>query len=68
MIVHKERMEEALNWQILATDVADYLVRKGIPFRQAHHAVGQAVKKAELFDIPLNELPLSEWKSIETSF
>jgi argininosuccinate lyase len=32
---------------MLATELADYLVRKGVPFREAHHIVGQAVQKAE---------------------
>ncbi len=41
---------------LLATDVADYLVRKGMPFRDAHHAVGALVAMAEDQDIPLNQL------------
>jgi argininosuccinate lyase len=44
-----------------ATDMADYLVKKGIPFRQAHQYVGKAVtyalgKKKELQDLSLDEL------------
>src|SRR5271170_5417441 len=39
---------------LLATDLADYLVRKGLPFRQAHHAVGAAVALAERLGKPLN--------------
>ena len=47
---------------LLATDLADYLVRKGIPFRQAHHAVGAVVALAEKSGKPLNQLTLAELK------
>ncbi len=42
---------------LLATDVADYLVRKGMPFRDAHHAVGALVALAEDKGVPLDKLP-----------
>jgi argininosuccinate lyase len=41
---------------LLATDMADYLVRKGMPFRQAHHVVGEVVAMAEQQRKPLNKL------------
>src|SRR5438876_12178623 len=42
LIVHRERMESAASDpQLLATDLADYLVRKGVPFRDAHAIVGK---------------------------
>ena len=44
---------------MLATDLADYLVRKGMPFRQAHHAVGAVVALAERTGKALNELTLA---------
>ena len=43
-----------------ATDLADYLTRKGLPFRDAHEAVGLAVKRAEGLGVDLPQLPLSE--------
>ena len=43
-----------------ATDLADYLVKKGLPFRDAHEAVGHAVKRAEQLGVDLPELPLAE--------
>lgn len=43
-----------------ATDLADYLTRKGLPFRDAHEAVGMAVKRAETLGIDLPQLPLAE--------
>jgi argininosuccinate lyase len=53
---------------LLATDLADYLVRKGLPFRQAHHAVGALVALAERLGKPLNQLTLAELRSVEKKF
>jgi len=53
---------------LLATDLADYLVRKGMPFRQAHHAVGAVVALAEKFGKPLNRLTLAELQSVDKTF
>lgn len=53
---------------LLATDLVDYLVRKGVPFRQAHHAVGAAVALAERVGRPLNALSLEQWRSIHPQF
>jgi argininosuccinate lyase len=44
--LNAERMRAALHPDMLATDLADYLVNKGMPFREAHHVAGQAVKLA----------------------
>ena len=57
----KEVMEKAAGGFALATDLANYLVRKGMPFRQAHHVVGQIVgyltqQNRELESITLDEL------------
>jgi argininosuccinate lyase len=54
--------------QLLATDLADYLVRKGRPFRQAYHAVGALVARAEKLGKPLNQLTLEEFKSGDSRF
>ena len=45
-----------------ATDLADYLVRKGVPFRDAHEAVARAVKAAASRDLALSKLSLQEMK------
>ncbi len=57
----KERMESEAGGFALATDLANYLVRKGVPFREAHHIVGQIVsylvnQNRELESITLEEL------------
>jgi argininosuccinate lyase len=53
---------------LLATDLADYLVQKGMPFRQAHHAVGAAVALAEKTGRPLDQLTLTEFRKLSASF
>jgi argininosuccinate lyase len=52
--------EAALAGYATATDLADYLVRKGVPFRDAHEAVARAVREAERRGVDLAELPLDE--------
>jgi argininosuccinate lyase len=65
--VDKERMAGAAGAGFAtATDLADWLVRVlNIPFREAHHAAGQAVKRAETLGVELADLPLAELKAIE---
>ena len=57
--VNPEAMEQAaLRGYATATDLADYLVKKGLPFRDAHEAVAHAVKAAMSHNVDLSELPL----------
>jgi argininosuccinate lyase len=59
--VVRSRMEQAASsGYINATDLADYLVRQGMAFREAHHCVGQAVRRAIDQGRELHELPLAE--------
>jgi argininosuccinate lyase len=53
---------------LLATDLADYLVKMGMPFRQAHHVVGAVVALAEKTGKPLNQLTLAELQSVNKTF
>jgi argininosuccinate lyase len=53
---------------LLATDLADYLVRKGMAFRTAHHVVGAVVAVAEKTGRPLNQLTLAELQGIDKTF
>src|SRR6266403_2034530 len=53
---------------LLATEAADYLVRKGVPFRQAHDLVGKILKEAERQQKLWTELPLDELRRISTAF
>jgi argininosuccinate lyase len=54
--------------QLLATDLADYLVRKGMAFRQAHHVVGAVVAHCEQTGKALNELTAAEYQQFSDSF
>jgi argininosuccinate lyase len=61
--VHGDAMRHAAeDGFITATDLADYLVRKGLPFRQAHEVVGRAVLRALELACGLKDLPLAEYK------
>jgi argininosuccinate lyase len=66
--VNAGRMARDLQDALLATDLADYLVRKRIPFRQSHHLVGQIVRRAEELGVPLKELGLAEYQAISPAF
>jgi argininosuccinate lyase len=66
--VNGERMAAALDEAMLATDLADYLVRRGVPFRESHHLVGEAVLRAEELDVSLDELNLSAYQAISPAF
>lgn len=63
-----EKMKAALDSSLFATDIADYLVRKGVPFRKAHHLVARAVQQAEHERRELHELPLPYWQKLHSSF
>ncbi len=60
-----ERMRAALDDDMLATDLADYLVRRGVPFRQAHGQVGRLVRRGVELRLPLRELPLAEYQAVQ---
>jgi len=68
LTVNRERMAAALDDAMLATDLADYLVRKGVPFRQSHHLVGQVVKRAEELGVGLARLGLDDYQVIHPAF
>ena len=65
MLVKKDAMERAaLKGYATATDLADYLVKKGLPFRDAHETVAHAVKIAIDRGVDLAELPLAELQAL----
>ena len=69
LIVNRERMVAALRGGFLtATEVADYLVRRGVPFREAHHLAGRAVRDAEAAGCELWELPLEAFRRLSPKF
>ena len=58
----------ASNSALLATEAADYLVRRGVPFRQAHDIVGKLLSQAERENAKWTQLPLSELKKLSSVF
>ncbi len=65
IVVHRERLRFAAeDGFITATDLADYLVRKGMPFREAHEVVGRAVLLAIERSCGLKDLPLAEYRKL----
>src|SRR5215472_1495111 len=58
----------ATNPALLATEAADYLVRKGIPFRQAHDIVGKVLREAEKQGVSFTALPLEKLKQVSPAF
>ncbi|XP_023685120.2 argininosuccinate lyase isoform X2 [Paramormyrops kingsleyae] len=61
-------MEAALSPDMLATDLAYYLVRKGVPFRDAHGCSGKAISLAESKNIPVNQLTLEDLRTVSPLF
>ena len=68
LTVNPAFMAAALTPEMLATDLAEYLVRKGVPFRESHHVAGAAVRMAELQAIPLSELTVADLQSLHDAF
>jgi len=68
MVVKGTRMTAALDGMILATDLADYLVRKGVPFRNSHRIVGELVRTALGRGVRLEALDLETLKAASDVF
>jgi len=68
LTVNAEKMAASLVPEMLATDLAEYLVRKGIPFRETHHVAGAAVRLAEEKGLPLSGLTPTDLKSLHPAF
>ncbi|KAE9024810.1 hypothetical protein PF011_g3322 [Phytophthora fragariae] len=61
-------MRSFLVTEMLATDLAEYLVRKGVPFRETHHVAGAAVRLAEDKNKPLSALTFEELSTLHPKF
>ena len=62
------RMRAALTPDLCATDLAEYLVRKGVPFRETHHISGRIVALAENQGKPMDELTLRDFQEVDERF
>ena len=63
-----ENLESAIDTQLFATDLADYLVKKGVPFRETHGVVGRLVRLAEEEGLPLSELSIDALQNEHEAF
>lgn len=62
------KMQASLDPFMLATDLADYLVRKGVPFRDTHHISGKCVAFSEKTQIPMDQMKLTDFQAIDSRF
>jgi len=68
MALDRDRIRETLRPALFATDVADHLVRRGLPFRDAHRAVAALVRTAEAAGRELDRLTLDEMRAVHPAF
>lgn len=68
MAPEESRLRMNLVPEMLATDIAEYLVRKGVPFRETHHIAGAAVKLAEERGVPLDQLTVTDLQTLHPLF
>ncbi|KAJ2078324.1 argininosuccinate lyase [Coemansia sp. RSA 988] len=66
--INADKMRGSLTADMLATDLAEYLVRKGVPFRETHHISGAAVKMAEDRSCQISDLSVADLKTLHPSF
>ena len=64
----EDNIKSALNPELYATDLADHLVRSGVPFREAHEVIGKIVRMSAEQNIPLDEISLQDFQGIDERF
>jgi argininosuccinate lyase len=68
LAINRDTTARAASGLLLATDVADYLVAKGVPFRDAHEIVGALVRKLVKDRRTFDDLSVQDWQSHSTLF
>jgi argininosuccinate lyase len=68
LTVRPESLQAAIDPAMLASDLADLLVSKGVPFRQAHLLVGKSVQRASALSVSLAAMSPQEWQAIDKRF
>jgi argininosuccinate lyase len=63
-----DTIRDRLDPELLATDIADYLVKKGVPFRESHEVVGRLVRTAEDRGTSIADLPFSAFREAHSTF
>jgi argininosuccinate lyase len=68
LAIDAQNMLKSLSPDMLATDLAEYLVRKGVPFRETHHISGQVVALAEKEGRPMDQLSFAQLQGVDKRF
>ena len=68
MEISEDRMRAALSWDLLATDLAEYLVAKGLPFRDAHRVAGEVFAHCERESVEPPDLDLATLRGFSPAF
>ena len=68
LTLDREQAARAASGMLLATDVADYLVRRGLPFRRAHEVVGGLVRTLVADGREFDSLSMKEWRAVHELF
>jgi argininosuccinate lyase len=68
MTIHPDKMWNALDERILASDLADYLVSRAVPYREAYAIVERLVERAEREDVLISEMPLADFQAESPAF
>lgn len=68
LTINTKRMQDSIDASMMATDLADYLVERGIPFREAHEVVGKTVQYAIQRGKSLDALSQAEFQAISPKF
>jgi argininosuccinate lyase len=63
-----ERMRQVMDAQVLATDLADHLVRRGVPFRESHEVIGRLVRRSEEAGVSLSALEPAAFREEHPAF
>jgi argininosuccinate lyase len=67
-VVPESMLKAASDPDMMSTDLVEYLVRKGVPFRQAHDILSQALKSCRERKIQISKLTVDEWKTFAPEF
>ena len=66
--INYSRIESGFNEYIIASDLSDYLVKKGMPFRRSHEVIAKLIRYADEKNIPLSEISIEKYKKFSELF
>jgi argininosuccinate lyase len=66
--IHTDQMRDALDERLLASDMADYLIARGVPYREAHDTIEKLFAEADSKNMPISEMELADLQAISPKF